>query len=208
MNRKIAYNHIIDVDKLNGNSVIIDAGTNLGGFIEFIRKIEQLKDCKIITIECSPTLLDIVKKKDLGNTVLIEKALMDVENKVVTYTEFVGENNNDGTKRYHEWGNVVGIFKETLKPRGVKINEYDVTTTSLSEIINDNNIEYIDYLKMDIEGSEYPILFNMNKKIADKIGQMSIETHLPSKNAELIKHLKTLGFKVEEHTGLEIYAFK
>lgn len=49
-----------------------------------------------------------------------------------------------------------------------------VTTISLEDIYKHNEIDYIDYLKVDIEGSEYSFL--MNKDLS-KINFMAMEEH-------------------------------
>lgn len=48
------------------------------------------------------------------------------------------------------------------------------------------NLEKIDFLKIDIEGSEYEIFNNIDKSILKKINKIAIETHDENKNKILI----------------------
>jgi len=205
MSRKVISNHIIDLKKISDKPVIIDAGCNRGEFIDFSR--ENFNEPTIFPIEC-----DMRHVKHLEETYpdvkLYPRALSDSEGVEVTFTQFKGEQKNDGTDRYHQWGNIVGANKDTLGDRGVDIEEYTVHTINLETIIKENNLKKIDYLKMDIEGAEYSVIETMTQEIADILPQISMETHNKNKNPNLIKKLKSLGYSVEEHTGEEIYAYK
>lgn len=56
-------------------------------------------------------------------------------------------------------------------------NQLIVKATSLDKILDDNQLETIDLLKLDCEGSEYDILYNCTDEIIDRISMMAIETH-------------------------------
>lgn len=75
-----------------------------------------------------------------------------------------------------------------------------VEAISLNEIINEINEPYIDLLKMDCEGSEYPILYNSPKETLLQIHTLLIEVHdLDQYNrnaASLEQFLKQTGFIV------------
>ena len=68
------------------------------------------------------------------------------------------------------------LLKNNLEYEDVKIN-------TLENIIIENKLDKIDFLKMDCEGAEYSILENTPKKIFDKIQTISLEFHdLKDKN--------------------------
>lgn len=75
----------------------------------------------------------------------------------------------------------------------------EIKTISLENILIDNKISKIDYLKMDCEGAEYEILLNCSKEIFHKIGKIVAECHDLNENwntQNLGKFLSKNGFKV------------
>ena len=64
--------------------------------------------------------------------------------------------------------------------------------------MSDNQLEQVDFLKLDCEGSEYSILYNASAEVLGKIRRMAIETHLSNterhNTAELSDYLKSKGF--------------
>lgn len=84
-----------------------------------------------------------------------------------------------------------------------------VTTISLAEIIDQNDIEQVDLLKMDCEGAEYEILMKAPKEALTKIREIRMELH-PSRvyaRSDLVQHLEVNGFELRKHSGM-IYWFK
>ena len=78
-----------------------------------------------------------------------------------------------------------------------------VDTISLAQIIKQNNLTKIDLLKLDCEGSEYPILYESSDEIWNSINVMTIETHeldkeLKNTNA-LVKFLESKNYEIEMH---------
>lgn len=208
MDRKEIDGHIIDLDMMGDKPVIIDAGCNRGDFIGFTD--ENFDTSFIYAIECDVRHVKYLNETYLNHNDLkfYDNALYGVDGEEVIFTQFNGQKKGDGTDRYHQWGNIVGVNKDFLGKRGVDIEEYTVKTISISKIIEDNKLDKIDYLKMDIEGAEYSVIEEMSQAVADKISQISMETHIENKNSKLIKNLKSLGFTVEEHKRSEIYAYK
>ncbi len=73
-----------------------------------------------------------------------------------------------------------------------------VQTVSLDEIVKKNDIQAIDFLKMDCEGAEYGILFNCSPETLKKIRKIGMEYH-DMDNERNVSRLKTFlennGFK-------------
>ncbi len=65
----------------------------------------------------------------------------------------------------------------------------EVKTVSLASIISQNNINTIDFFKLDCEGSEYDILYNIDDSTYDKIKNIAIETHKVDDNEKNKEHL-------------------
>ena len=200
---KQGLNHAIDMDRINSNSTIIDAGAGRG---QFVKTIREMVNCKIICVECSKLNIQEIKSGQYENLVLIEGALSGVHGDKVTYTEFYGDSSR-GTGGYFEWGNIYGNHKQFLSQRGdgVGMNEYLVDCVSLSNIMDDHCPSGVDYLKMDIEGAEYEVFMSTSDRHLCSIGQLSIELHDKGKNSTLIDRLKSLGFAHSEFDNNEHY---
>ncbi len=76
----------------------------------------------------------------------------------------------------------------------------EVETTTLPEIFENNGIGKCDLLKIDIEGAEYPILYNLPEKYFKRITRIRMEAHeldQETKNhRHLIDFLKNKGYEV------------
>ena len=66
----------------------------------------------------------------------------------------------------------------------------------------------VDYLKMDIEGSEYEVINGLTNELSSKIEQISLEVHNNNLNSQLISRLKDLGYNIKEYQNNEIYAYR
>jgi FkbM family methyltransferase len=204
-------NHICDISRLNKDSVIIDAGCNVGLFVQRLRSIAGLESTQVVGIEPSLRNCEVIDSKGFSNFKLLNLALVGQTPKnkeKVIMTEFVGELKSDGTNRYHQWNNIYGNHRDKVSD-DVLINEYEVGTTTIQEIIDRfAPLGSIDFLKMDIEGAEYEVLENLTVSTAKQIKQISFEEHDDEKNQEVKKTLRNLGFSVEQYPGKEIYAWR
>ena len=204
------YNPLLLTD-----GVMIDAGANVGSFIEMMR--EDDIQLPIYAIECASDSLNIIKKKIAGyphlfsDVTLLEKALVGSPNEQITLTEFLGVLRTDGTKKYHQWANILGIHEArfTFDP-DVQIMKSTVDGITIGELIRTYDLKSIDYLKMDIEGAEYSVFEHLSQEDASLIKQMSLETHISEKNEELRRRLNQLGFHtfdvIPNDRGGELYA--
>lgn len=78
-----------------------------------------------------------------------------------------------------------------------------VTTKTLETIFKENNIDTVDFLKMDCEGAEYGILANTPSYIFDKITTISMEFH-DLKNPDctgetIIRKLTEMKFRIVKY---------
>jgi FkbM family methyltransferase len=94
-------------------------------------------------------------------------------------------------------------FNPAENPEWTRDETEAVSTISLEDIYVEYNIDYIDYLKVDCEGSEYPFLVN---KDLSKINFLTLEIHPgligEDLTAELLEHLSlffNLRCKFGEH---------
>ena len=70
---------------------------------------------------------------------------------------------------------------------------------TLENFFKKNNIGKCDLMKMDIEGSEYQVLYSTPKKVFDKIDRIFLEIHKIENEpkADLINYLKKQGYGIK-----------
>lgn len=93
----------------------------------------------------------------------------------------------------------------------------EVPSTTLDQILADNALSRCDFLKIDVEGAEYDILFSTSDVSLSKISRISLEYHegvTSHSHGELVTFLQNKGYQVKtrpnpvhSHLGL-LYAWK
>lgn len=138
--------------QFSGDDIIVDIGTNSGDFIlaaiEYgARKIEGYEISMTSFLRAVHNVPDYVK----------------LYNKAVWRSDIKEELKYHRNEEGHETLSVI------LRPDG----DTPVETISLDEILETK--DRVDYLKMDCEGAEYPILYT--SKLLSKVRYMVIEVH-------------------------------
>jgi FkbM family methyltransferase len=86
-------------------------------------------------------------------------------------------------------------------------NSVKVNAVSLTQIVLDNNLESIDLIKIDCEGSEYTILYNTPWEVFQRIKALAIEVHdLDTENhniKSLASFLENYQYNVKYHADHE-----
>ena len=94
------------------------------------------------------------------------------------------------------------LFQEFInKRKWIKdefISNFKVKNISLTKLIRDNNVNKIDILKIDAEGSELNILKSFNK--FDIVKKITLEFHSLKERNKLIEFLKNKKFKLLKQT--------
>jgi hypothetical protein len=102
--------------------------------------------------------------------------------------------------------------KHSLIPSGNSAGSVEVECVTLSQVFKENNIDYVDFLKMDCEGAEYEILKAMEEETGSKIGRIAMEYHFRPRQefTELLNHLKfdTFEYESKKRNSLYIMASK
>lgn len=158
---------------------VVDLGACRGEFIDEINSLYNVK--KAILVEANPT--NFFQLKDLSNYVLYNKA---ISFKDKDFIEFFEDPNSpyNGSKDFNYFN-------------GIK---HSIETISLETICNENNIDFIDILKIDIEGAEYDVLENLPDSFFDRIGQITVEFHdfvdpeLKPRTLKIVEKINSLGF--------------
>lgn len=169
--------------KVNENDFVIDIGFNYGLF-----SLDSLKynPKKIIGFEPNPNLVKTFKNFYNGDIIeLYQKAV----------------SNYNGTTTFYE-NSCTGM--STLSSDLINIPNsvsYQVDIINFNDFINEKNINIIDYLKVDCEGSEYEIFQSIpNNFLSQNIKKIVIEFHhliTDDKVQTLLNKLKNCGFNLE-----------
>jgi FkbM family methyltransferase len=180
------------ITKLNKGDIALDLGANIGDFSIFlaitfpnirIYSFEPLKSNRELFVK--NILLNKIK-----NIVVSGKAVSGKSGQSVL---FVQKNN----------GAIASLVLEDKK------NRFRVQTTTLNDIIKENKLSRIDYLKIDVEGAEYEILFKTKKENLEKIKYLTIEVHkingLKYHPQMLVNFLQKNGFKVSHPSKMSVY---
>lgn len=166
--------------------VIIDIGAHKGYFTLFAHK-NVLQGSTIIAVEPS-----------VENTAMLNKNLRDNEASDVNVVEGAVHTADEIIKLYTGKSANHTIVASLPIENG---NEYThVQGIRLSTLWDKFQLEKIDFLKMDCEGAEYDILFQLPKTIFDKIEVISMEFHdlkKPGYSAlDLAGHLIQMGYEI------------
>jgi len=80
----------------------------------------------------------------------------------------------------------------------LNLGSREIRCTTIEGIFNSNNLDQINFLKIDCEGAEYEILFNTPKDVFKKIDKISLEYHSSSSNlnTELKNFLRNMNFDI------------
>ncbi|MEO5995904.1 MAG: FkbM family methyltransferase [Chitinophagaceae bacterium] len=124
---------------LRPNAVFLDIGANIGAIT--LPVCIQRKDLTVMCIEASPKvfsyLSENVKMNKIGNCILVNKAVSDVDGQKV---QFFSPPDQHG--------------KGSLSPVFTDQSEY-VETITLDTLLGQHNLNSVDFIKIDIEGHEY-----------------------------------------------------
>jgi len=171
--------------------IVVDIGAHYGYFSLFAHNNSDLES-KIYSIE--------PEKKNYS---YLNQNILDCHaSNIKTYN--IGIVDISGTAKLFKGENVNHSLIEN-NALLCETKEYEtVDVKSLKDFISENQINQIDFLKMDCEGAEYRILENLPKEIYDKITTISLEFHDMKDagiNAEAILHaLIRNGFKIVKFT--------
>ncbi|MDB5571491.1 MAG: FkbM family methyltransferase [Hyphomicrobiales bacterium] len=87
-----------------------------------------------------------------------------------------------------------------------------VICTTLSDVIIDYSVFNVSLVKMDCEGGEYEILFNLDPAMAQYIPRFVCELHeapeIPYKKDDLLAHMQSLGYACDVYSSREMNGIK
>jgi len=163
--------------KMPEEPVIVDIGANVGFFGLFI--FSQYPSARVFGFEPMPFNYKQLNQYQDTYPQFAWK----------NYNEAVSENRNGLTlfsSTIDQFSTMAGVF--ATDGRGEKI---EVKTLTLVDVMDQNELSHIDLLKLDCEGSEYSILYNLSDEQLSKVTNLSIETHPGGSDSESHDALKS-----------------
>lgn len=166
---------------------VVDVGANVGYFSLFMLSNNQRT--KIFAFEPMPMNYTLLEKYCNENSSYdftpVNKAVSQQNGTIVL--------SYDATDSYTTSAGVFNGDRES--------DRLEVATTTLTSIMGNYKLDKIDFLKLDCEGSEYPIIYNAPSAVLEKISALAIETHPGKSEREnknsLVSHLRQHGFKIQ-----------
>ena len=178
--------HTLDDTLLQNKKIkILDLGACLGNFSYELEKLFEVS--KAILVEANPTNFNKIRKSN--NFIILNNAVFHDEN--IDYISF-----NEDLESPVNGSIIFDHFKNSMVTHQVKT----ITLNKLISLFDLEENEYIDILKIDIEGGEYDLLTNASKEDLLKFKQITIEFHdfidpsLRNLNEVIINKLESFGF--------------
>lgn len=153
---------------LNEHSIVFDIGGYNGQFAE---QIYNRYNCTVYVFEPVPSFYNSIVKKFKNNSkIKVYNFGISTVTKDIQF--FL---NDDGTSSHR-----------TLHNRQININ---AKVVNIKDFINDNQIEYIDLMKLNIEGEEYPLLeYMIDQNLIESINHLQIQFHSWIEGSEEKRH--------------------
>lgn len=141
--------------------IVLDVGANVGIFTQYIYPYAS----KIYSLEPSKPHIEVL------NTMISYNKL---EDKVKVIDKALSHENGKA-KFYHNDNTTMFSLRDTVN----KQEDYEeVETITFDRLFEENNIDHVDFVKLDVEGSECEILGSEGfDKVSDKINVIVGEYH-------------------------------
>jgi FkbM family methyltransferase len=158
-------------NKYNNFKLLIDIGAHKGESIKLFSKNFIIK--KIISFEASPINFEYLKKKIKDNKqgyknteIVLENIALGAEDKIIEFNQFNESSSSTikeidkESKYYKRKFRLINFFNNNETYQKIKIK-----ISKLKDYIEKNNINKIDFMKIDTEGYEFEILLGLENKI-------------------------------------------
>jgi FkbM family methyltransferase len=172
--------------KINPDDVVVDIGGNLG-FFSYFALCKGAS--KVYCFEPSTDCVNAIKENFDFPNLIVEESAVTISNGMVLFYYNVDSSIQSS------------IFTPELGD-GVMCK-----STNLNDYINKNDIQKINYLKLDCEGAEYEIIESLSEVyLSNNIDNICIEYHYNTDGRLLpmLDKLKRCGFSLESEGGGEV----
>ena len=135
------------------NPILFDVGAYEGKWSSFCQKLYP--QANFFLFEPQPGCQKIIVDQNLPNSILIPKAVSSKTTQVELYSD---SSTTSSLASLHE--------RQEIDFKKHKFTSLAVDTITIDEIVSEYNLEYIDLIKMDIEGHELEALKGAGKSLA------------------------------------------
>ena len=177
MKIKNVCGHSFVLDFLRLESVILDCGANEGAFARWFDN--NHKDAIVYGFEPDPRLFPLLP--EFKNVIFLQLAVSNDNKKIKLH---LGELRNSSA-----------YFEETLEQ-----NHVWADSVSLDKFSEEKSLQYIDLIKLDVEGAEIDILEDLDGVFFESVGQITVEFHdfldhnEVRKIRQIMKDMRARGF--------------
>jgi FkbM family methyltransferase len=142
--------------------VVFDVGANVGNWTEGL--LQAVPDAKIYMFDPSPGCQAAIRKKNLPGVTLFSCALGEIPGRAAYYSSSV----TDGSASLH--------VRDDTPFRDLNYIIAEVEVSTIDQVIESQKIDFVDFMKMDVEGHELFALRGARQSLASrKIGALSFE---------------------------------
>lgn len=182
----------------NRKCVFFDVGSNVGAYTEkFITLSKKYNiDFEVHVFEPMQKSFEILEKK-FG------------QNQRVHLNKFAASSETGVTKIYFdkEESTLASLYERDLDAYHIKLaNFLEIPTKRLDEYINEKNIESIDFIKLDVEGHEVPVLNGLGDYLRPDVIP-NIQFEYGGANIDSRTFLRDL-FYLFNQKGFQVYKMK
>lgn len=165
------------------NSVVLDVGAHIGTFSLYAAKLCKAK--KVYSFEPCPESYETLKLNIQNNQLndIITPIQTAIDAKAETRELLIDPENSLRNSFYVSDQN-------SQRSDAVKVK-----CITLKQTMKENNVDFVDFLKLDCEGSEWGILETIDQETISKIGIIAMEYHFKSRE-EFSKLLGQIGYSV------------
>jgi len=172
------------------NDVVIDVGANIGYFTIYAsRKVG--KDGLVIALEPMDEAYDCLMKNlrlnRIDNVKPFKLALWSSETTLKLY-----RTKGSFTSAISK----VDVFKNLIQQKKLNlIKKYEIKTVKLDDLIKNINLIKVDWIKIDVDGSEYEVILGSMNTLKLFKPRLIIEIHDQEIGNKILKILKDLGYQ-------------
>ena len=170
--RNIKSKHIIkSLFRADGVITIFDVGAHEGQSATYYKSI--FKNSNIYSFEPFQNSFEILKRLNLTNFKPYNLGLSD-ETGLESFSSNKGSATNSllslSLSAKETWGGYEGLSQ---------VERVDCEFTTLDDFCDENNVEFVDFLKIDVQGSEFRVLKGAHKALSGKrVGVIQLEVIL------------------------------
>ena len=177
-------------EKIKERKIFVDVGGFDGDTVKMALDLNP--NLTVIVIEPIKRLAEIIRQKFLDNKNVI------VVNKAAWYNKCVIPFNE-----YEGWSKGLSTLQPIMtqiRPERLftsQISKYNIEADTIDDILAENNIQTVDYIKIDTEGSEEPVLLGFTKY--HKGTRFHVESHIINLE-NILQTLLEMGVNIEKIT--------